>query len=118
MLQLTEFAGACLETHLGIRLANLELLSLAYFIFVCFCKLGLGLLVPSVLFFIITDLIIKLFKIVLECDDFILSSSNRVFEAQNVLIPLILHFALVSNSVFSGLNLRLQALHRVLRRLV
>ena len=118
VLELTKFAGSRLETHFAVSLANLELLGTAYFILVGFCQLGLGLLVPSILLFIVADLIVKLFQIVLECNNFVLSCPNWVFEAENVFIPLVFHFALVPDSILSCLNLSLQALHGVLGRLI
>ena len=76
VLELAKFAGSRLETHFAVSFADLELLGTAYFILVGFCELGLGLLVPSILLFIVTDFIVKLFQIVLECNNFVLSSAN------------------------------------------
>ena len=76
VLELAKFAGSRLETHFAVSFADLELLGTAYFILVGFCELGLGLLVPSILLFIVADLIVKLFQIVLECNNFVLSSAN------------------------------------------
>ena len=76
VLELAKFAGSRLETHFAVSFADLELLGTAYFILVGFCELGLGLLVPSILLFIVTDFIVKLFQIVLECNNFVLSCAN------------------------------------------
>ena len=118
VLQLAKFAAPRLQPHFAVTLAYLQFLRTAYFVLVRFCQLRLRLLMPSVLFFIVADLIVKLFEIVLECNNFILGSPDRVFKSENVFIPLVFHFALVPDSILSCLNLSLQALHLVLGRLV
>lgn len=65
----------------------------------------------SVLIFVVANLVVELLKIVLEGNHFILGSSDRVFKAENVLIPLILHLSLVPDPILRRLYFRLQALH-------
>ena len=69
----------------------------------------------SVLLFVVANLVVKLLKIVLEGNNFILGRSDRVFQTENVLIPLTLHLSLVPYPILSRLNLRLQTLHRMSR---
>ena len=111
ILKLAELAGSRLQTHLSICFTYLELLGPANFKLICLGKLRLGLLMASILLFIVANLIVKLFKIVLECNYFILSGCDRVFKAEDVLVPLILHLSLVPDPILSRLDLRLQALH-------
>ena len=72
----------------------------------------------SVLFFEVANFIVELLKIVLEGNHFILGSSDRVFKAEYVLVPLILHLSLVPNPILRRLYLRLQTLHRMPRCLI
>ena len=111
-------AASGLVSNPSISFIDLKLFSTANFILISLDKLRLSLLVSTVLFFIVTDLVIKLLEVVLECNDFVLGGACRIVQRHYVFITLCNHFALVTNAVFGRLDFILHALNRVLGGLV
>ena len=73
---------------------------------------------PPVLLFVVADLIVQLFQIVLEGHNLVLHCSYGVLKAHNIFIALLRHLSLVPYPVLRRLNLSLEALHRMLRSFV
>ena len=73
---------------------------------------------PPVLLFVVADLIVKLFQIVLEGHNLVLHCSYGVLKTHNIFITLLRHLSLVPYPVLRRLNLSLEALHRMLRSFV
>ena len=118
VLECGELAGSSLQPHLCISLTYLELLSTAHFVLIGLHQLRLGLLMSPILLLIVANFVVELFQIVLEGHDLVLHCPDRILKAHNIFVTLLSHLALVPNSILSRLNLRLNALHRVLRSLV
>ena len=114
MLEGLQFAGARLKPDLGVSLADLELLGPTDLVLVGLDQLGLGLLVSSILLFIVADLIVELLEVILERHDLILRCSNRILQARDIFISLLDDLLLVPDSILGGLNLSLDVLNRVL----
>ena len=84
----------------SISLADLQLFGATDLIFVGFHELGLCLLVPPVLLFIVADLVVELFQVMLECNDFVIGGTNCVLKTHDVFVSLLDHVPLVSGPVF------------------
>ena len=87
-------------------------------IFVCFRELRLLLSETPVVFFKVTDLIVKLLELVLEGHNLVLGGPNGVVHASDIFVSLSFDIFLVSDSVLSGFELHFETLKLVLRCLV
>ena len=66
---------------------------------------------PPVLLLMVTDLIVKLFQIIFESNNLVLSGADRVNETGNIFIPLNYDLFLMSNASLCRFDLRLDTLN-------